>query len=290
MIDLHAHVLPGIDDGAPDIDAALTMCELAERDGTERLVAAFHLLYGGGVNDAEMVGETLSRLQGEAARRGIRVQLSAASEVPVIEDLVARLNAGQITCLDPVGRYMLLESPHLGELGDALCSTVAELRGCGVTPVITHPELSACFRADASLSDRVIAEGALMQVTARSLTHALAGECGETLARLMERGHIHAIASDGHDVIHRPPVLSVAYHACASAFGSSCADLLFDENPRLILSSQPVRSPGPLAVKGGGVFGRWTGSSLREWVRAVMRSHHTHPTHTKGVSRSAAKR
>ena len=238
MIDLHSHVLPGLDDGAPDESTALAMCRMAAQDGIASLVATPHLHAGSGVADPAVIPAAAEGLRRRLAEEGIGVDLRCAGEMPLTENAVESYRSGAWPAYDAGRRYVLLEMPPIWNGLGILRDVVFRLRLEGATPILAHPERLDLLD-DPKVVEGLRTQGALLQITAaclfapRSRAHARAVEW-------IRRGWVHAVASDAHDVDFRPPRLAPARRWLAEHFGPQAADDLTCGNPRKILCGEPV--------------------------------------------------
>ena len=136
MIDLHAHVLPGIDDGAADEPVALAMCRAAVADGITTMVATPHMYCGAGVTDSSVIRDSAARLKSRLAEEQIPLDLCWGAEVQLVEDLLARFRAGAVPTYNSMGKYLLLEMPPVPNGLAILRETIFRLQLDGVTPII----------------------------------------------------------------------------------------------------------------------------------------------------------
>jgi protein-tyrosine phosphatase len=206
MIDLHAHILPGIDDGPPTTDAALEMARIAAAAGTRAIATTCHVGYAFSVDPQEIIHgrETLAA---RIAYEGIDLELLAGGEIAhdrlpdLGDDVLRTLTLGG-------GSYVLLECPF-APIGDGLEPLVDDLHERGFDVLLAHPERSASFQRDPDLLATLIDMGALAQVTVGALTGHF-GRLPQRTAEMMVRdGLVHVLASDAHDAVHRAPVLDV---------------------------------------------------------------------------------
>ena len=236
MIDLHAHVLPAVDDGARDLDEALAMLRVAAADGTRILCATPHAHgpdYDVPVPKAAEAFATLSRA---AAAAGIPIELRLASEVWYRPDLDAVARAGSLVPLAATGRrYVLIEFPptHLPAEAE---ETYFRLRLEGFVPVIAHPERNPAFWADPKKVERLREQGALVQVTAGSLTGMFRAEARKCAKDLVKRRAVDLIASDCHRAERRPPGLSEAARVLERWAGRGEAERLTVGVPQAVLA------------------------------------------------------
>jgi protein-tyrosine phosphatase len=138
MFDLHCHLLPGIDDGATDLDMALAMARIAVDDGIRTIACTPHIYPGMYDNDAAGIRAAIAAFQRELDERGIALKLVEGADVHLDRDLLANLRAGRIPTLAG-SRYLLLEPPH-HVAPPRMEEAVFELMAAGIVPVITHPE------------------------------------------------------------------------------------------------------------------------------------------------------
>ena len=207
MIDLHAHILPGVDDGPATIEAALEMARVATAAGTRAIATTSHVNYVNRLDPADL-RSAREALAARLAEAGIELELLAGGEIapsrlPDLDDDELRaLALGG-------GRYVLLECPFSPD-GANLEAMVADLQQRGFGVLLAHPERSPAFQRDPAQLTRLVERGALAQVTTGSLT----GDFGEiprrTAAAMLEQGLLHVLASDAHDAIHRGPDLHAA--------------------------------------------------------------------------------
>ena len=243
MIDLHTHVLPGIDDGAADLAEAVAMCRLAAAEGCEALVATPHQRREPWWNcDAEELGALRERLQ-EAV--GPRPRLLAGGEIRVDGELLAEVERLPGSGLLPLAgsRSLLIEFGGR-ETPDTAADLVHELSVAGWRPVLAHPELIRWLAADPAAVARLVALGATVQVTAMSLTGDFGRRAQTDALRLLSAGLVHYVASDCHDTQRRPPGLRRAREGRVKVGGEELARRLTDENPRAVIEDRPL--PGPV--------------------------------------------
>ncbi|MEO8196936.1 MAG: CpsB/CapC family capsule biosynthesis tyrosine phosphatase [Thermoanaerobaculia bacterium] len=271
MIDLHLHLLPGVDDGAQTLEQALAMARLAAADGCTALVATPHQRRDEWSNDdarrlADRLAELASRLPGDGQEslpqssldeQRTLPQLFLGGEIRVDSELLADLaKPGRSGVLALAGsRYLLLEFEPSG-LGPDPVEIVQELLAEGWWPIVAHPEVIPSFweSADDPLA-RLVEAGALFQVTAMSVT----GEFGKGAKgrawELLRAGCVQFVASDSHRPDWRPPGLSAARKVLARELGEALATDLTERNPRAVVENRQLMSAAPVplrAVPGAG--------------------------------------
>ena len=242
MIDLHAHILPGLDDGAADWDQALAMCRLAQADGIKTLVATPHYYPGMAPLEPALIEQHVAKLRGLCADAQVELELLGGAEVALDASLPRLAKQGRLPTLGPGGRYFLLEMP-LASPSRGLGDLVFQLQLAGLTPIFCHPERTWPAGSDWSWLERLVGSGCLVQVTAMSLTGDFGSQAQVTANRLLEMGCCHLVASDAHSDGRRAPVLSQARGHLQRLMGAEAARLLLEESPRLVLEGQEPQAP-----------------------------------------------
>jgi protein-tyrosine phosphatase len=240
VIDLHNHLLPGIDDGAKRLEETLEFLRIARRDGVKAVVATPHMKPGVYDNRRETILERVAMVR-EAARgdEAEQVTLLPGAEVYFTADLVARAKAKQLMTLGDGGRYLLLELPYQ-QIPMQVDDTIFQLRLLGITPLMAHPERVAYYLESIERVAASVRIGALTQVTGASLTGKFGDKPRDFARALLRRNLVHVLASDAHDVRYRPPVLSEVIPAAATEGGGAATRRMVEETPRAILDGRDV--------------------------------------------------
>jgi len=239
MIDLHAHVLPGIDDGARDLEEAAEMCRLAAEDGCEAIVATPHQRHQRWWNGDS--GDLAQRLEELRAAVGDRPRLFTGAEIRIDPEIVDDLLTDPPHDATPLAgsRYLLLEAQRNGRTVE-LEAILHEAQVAGWRPILAHPELIAELAGDMERLERICQTGVLTQVTAMSLTGEFGARARKCSEAMIERGLVHFVASDAHGVDWRPPGLASARQAIAARWGQGTAHRLTHENPLAVLENRPL--------------------------------------------------
>ena len=249
VIDLHSHVLPGLDDGAENLDEAVAMCRAAAADGTRVLAATPHVR-ADYPTTSDAMEAALSKLQ---AAVGDIVRLLPGGELDLDElqrspEELARFGLGG----NP--RYLLVEMPYVGwplDLGEKLF----RLRALGITPVLAHPERNGEIQARPELLEPIVAGGALVQLTAAAVDGRLGRSTQRCARTLLDRRLAHLIASDAH----APSVRAIGMAGAVRAVGDAAlARWLTVDVPGAIVYGQVVPTI-PASTKRPRRFGRRRG-------------------------------
>ena len=249
MIDLHCHIIPGVDDGPQSLEESLSMARMAVEDGVHTLVATPHSLNGVFMNPIDEVILKLDALQDEFLGNHIDLQLYAGADVHICPGMLEKIDCGDAGTIGNGKKYILVEFPSL-MLPFGMKDEIFKLRLQGITPIITHPERYRFIHQDIEILIELIDMGALCQVTAMSIT----GDFGENVKHfseiLLRHRLVHLIASDAHSSHGRPPILSDALEDAAEVMGSyEEAERMVKEVPAAILSGSPVEIPEPGSTK-----------------------------------------
>ena len=252
MIDLHCHLLPGLDDGAPNLATALTMARQAVEQGVTHVACTPHILPGVYHNRGPGIRNATRSLQDALDHEGIPLQLVTGADVHMAPNFVAGLKSGELLTLAD-SRYVLVEPPH-NVAPPRLEQFFFNLMTAGYVPVLTHPERLSWILSRYEIIKKLVQSGVWIQVTAGSFTGAFGRTTLYWAVQLLDEGCVHLIASDAHDAERRPPNLAAGCDAVAKRIGAQEAEHLVFTRPMGILKDQPPSSlPGPF--RGAGADG-----------------------------------
>ena len=238
MIDIHCHILPGIDDGAKDMVEALALINLAVEDGVTRIVVTPHLHFGRFNNYLPVIESSFLALQEEVNKAKVQVELAYAAEVRLDSEILSLLASKELPVYGRYNnqQYMLLEFPHSHiPAGSELL--VKHLLKQNITPVIAHPERNRDLLKSPDKIKPFVRLGCWFQVTASSITGHFGEDCKTLALSYIEQGFIQIVASDAHNLKRRPPVLSEARSKVTALFREEKAQQLFYDNPYNITAS-----------------------------------------------------
>ena len=204
MIDLHSHILPGLDDGAKDDEIARRMLVMAAAEGTGLIYATPHLISGVWEPAWEEIAAGAAQLDDWAQAQGLGIRVRPGAEVAADPSMLDRLRPGRYTLGE--SRYVLVELPA-HSLPDFLDDFFFQLMTRDLTPVIAHPERHADLRRRPELLTEWVERGICLQVNAGSLAGRMGPNAADSSANLARRGLLHALGSDTHSTGHRRPDL-----------------------------------------------------------------------------------
>jgi protein-tyrosine phosphatase len=247
LIDLHCHILPGIDDGAGNLDVSLQMARAAVEQGITVVACTPHILPGLYHNTGPAIRQAIKQLQDALDENGIPLQLTTGADVHMAPNFVAGLRSGHLLSIAD-SRYVLVEPPHHTappQIEEFFFNLVA----AGYVPILTHPERLSWVPSRYQTIKKLVQSGVWMQVTAGSFAGAFGRNALYWAQRLLDEGCVHLIASDAHDAERRPPDLAAGRDLVAKRVGDEEAQRLVLTRPMGVLKDEPPSSvPGPLGV------------------------------------------
>lgn len=239
MIDIHTHILPGLDDGAESLEEALAMARMAAADGIETLFATPHVIPGSYGSSSEGILKAAGELQTFLEENDISIRILPGAEYYIGPELPEMCAGGKALFLNNKKKYLLVEFPAL-QVPPYTEQVFYDLRLQGIIPVIAHPERNREFAGKPVLLYNLISKGALVQITSGSLTGLFGKSVSQTAREFVSRGWAHFIASDAHSSRGRAPVLGSAFKAASSIIGEEAAKSLVYENPLRVVDGEDV--------------------------------------------------
>lgn len=250
MIDLHCHILPGLDDGAPDVATAVEMARAFVADGVTTVACTPHILPGLYHNTGPQIRRSADELQRILDAESVPLRLVPGADVHIVPGMSEGVRSGRLLSLAD-SRYVLVEPPH-HTVPVRLEDPFFDLLTSGYVPILTHPERLRWIRTHYHLIRKLAHGGVWMQITGGSLTGAFGKDARYWAERMLEEGLVHILATDAHDVRRRPPELSKARDAAAKLVGDAEAEHLVVTRPRgIVADAEPGHLPAPTAVRAG---------------------------------------
>ena len=242
MIDLHSHLLPGIDDGSKDLAMSLAMARVAASDGIGTIACTPHILPGVYNNNGSGIQRAVVRLSESIAEAGIPISLVTGADVHIAPDLDVQLRDGRALTLNN-SRYLLLEPPH-HVLPPRLEDLIFGLQAAGYVPILTHPERLSWVEGHYDLIGRLAFNSVLMQITAGSVMGRFGRGPRYWAERMLDEGLCHLLATDAHNTEQRAPLLAEARDVVAQRLGDDEAINLVLRRPQGILNNvSPAELP-----------------------------------------------
>lgn len=224
MIDIHCHLLPGIDDGPATVEEALALARALVEDGITRVVVTPHVFPGRYENRRSGIAEEFRNFQAQVNDRGIALDLLWAGEVRLTPEVLELLACDELPFLGEAGGYrtLLLEMPD-GQVPLGASNLVRHLLAARIRPVIVHPERNRGVMEKIDRLRPLVEAGCHVQLTAGSLTGHFGARAQETATQLCEIGWVQAVASDAHNLAGRRPRMREAAAWLSKRFGAGVA-------------------------------------------------------------------
>jgi len=242
LIDLHCHLLPGIDDGSKDLAMSLAMARMASADGISTIACTPHILPGIYNNSGPAIRKAVARLAESIAEAGIPISLVTGADVHIACDLAVQLRDGRALTLNG-SRYLLLEPPH-HVLPPRLEDLIFGLQTAGYVPILTHPERLSWLAGPYDLVRRQVSSPVLMQITSGSVMGRFGRRPCYWAERMLDEGLCHLLATDAHNTEQRAPRMAEARDFVAQRLGDDEAINLVLRRPQGILNNlSPAELP-----------------------------------------------
>ena len=239
MIDIHAHILPSIDDGPETIEESIELCKVAANDGIKTIVATPHSKDGVYETKSVEILKAVDTLNSQLEENRIDVKILPGAEIHISEGLVESIKNGDVLTINNGGKFILFELPFVF-VPPGTDKFIFNLKSNGIVPIIAHAERITSFQRKPELVDQLVKIGARVQINAHCLTkRAIPGErkCAEWL---LKNRLVHFIASDVHSLNGRPPILSKALKNATRIIGEEEARALVYRNPELIINGLDI--------------------------------------------------
>lgn len=238
MIDIHCHILPGLDDGAQTMEDALGMATAADKDGISGIVATPHLFRSGfGKGDLEEIEEIRTLLKESLKESQIEVNIFPGAEVHISHNLLDEIKKNKEHLVLNRSSYLLVEFPS-DHIFSGVKSLFFELMSDGITPIIAHPERNTVFMRHPELLSEFIRMGALAQANSGSFLGVYGTNVQMTAVKFLKLNLFHFMGSDGHRVASSNPGLSEAFSVVSKIVGDEQGKALVDQNPRAVLEDK----------------------------------------------------
>lgn len=246
MVDLHFHILPGVDDGVKSIEDSIELSKKAEENGITAIFATPHHKNGVYENPKQKILQEVDWLNDRLKEEGINVSILPGQVTRIFGDIVEAYEAGEILTLNHTP-YLLIELPsnHVPRYTEQI---LFDLQMKALRPIIVHPERHDGIMEQPDSLYKLVKKGALTQLSSASVTGELGKKTQKFAFELIEAGMAHFIASEAYDLITRPCNLKEAFEVIEKQFGVETRHLL-QENAQIVLNNQTVFAGPPQRIK-----------------------------------------
>lgn len=247
MIDLHSHILPGVDDGAQTLEDSLEMARKAISQGITHLMCTPHHNNGKYNNPADKIIRDVAALQKELDQRGLDLTLLEGQEVRLTELLLTAIQRDEILFTDLDNTYLLIEFPT-NEIPIYAEQVFYHLLNRGQVPVIVHPERNAVFREEPNRLVSFLEMGTLTQLTAPSIVGVFGNDIQNTARIMLEHNMLYMVASDAHNLRHRTFLMKEAYAEIRKIGGIEMVEAM-EQMAKDLVNGDSVVRPNYQAIK-----------------------------------------
>ncbi|MBN2030823.1 hypothetical protein JW824_11320 [bacterium] len=242
MIDIHAHLLPGVDDGPENWEETLSMLQTGVMDGISGVVCTSHVVDYLSKELENEFKEKFQQLKKTVKRERMGISLWLGSEMHYYASYNHR---SKVATLNGNGKYILLELPFI-EIPNDVGETIFQIALKGRIPIIAHPERNLTIIRKPELLYELVQRGALLQINAGSLTGGFGRNIKRLATQLFDHQMVHFVASDCHSPRSRPMILSKAYGAISKRWGEDRAEQVLRINPHKAIMGEKIYPPEPI--------------------------------------------
>ncbi|MEE6637650.1 tyrosine-protein phosphatase [Limosilactobacillus pontis] len=238
MVDLHCHLLPGIDDGSKNMEISLRLAREATENGVTHALLTPHHMNGRYVNHKKDVIRRTKEFQEQIKAHDIPLTVFPGQEIRINGQLLEALDKDDILFADTAGKYMMLEFPD-DDVPNYTSRMIFDIQQRGITPVIVHPERNTKIMAEPDQIYQLLEKGCLSQITASSYVGTFGKKVENFSRQLIEAGQGYVFASDAHDLPGRKYEMCQAFDKLRHEFGQELADQ-YQQNARSIINGESV--------------------------------------------------
>jgi len=240
FIDIHSHILPGLDDGSQSISMSMEMARVALNDHIGMMVATPHIKTGRFDYSKRYILQRVDELNQHFKRNDVDLQVLPGAEYYLEPDLPQRLADGELLTINNTGRYLLIELPSI-MVPEHTERILYEIQLQGVIPIIAHPERNEVLAKRPDILSAYSQRGILAQVTSTSITGLFGRRAAKAANKMVADGSVQILASDAHTPNKRAPLISEACDYIESRWGTDHAYALAVNNPLKVLHGQDIR-------------------------------------------------
>ncbi len=247
MIDIHSHILPGVDDGSKSLEDSMEIAKIYLSQGINSVIATPHYIEGEGYNTYQENLKVLENLNKKIKENSINFEIMLGNEVYITPNIIDLLDKGHISTLNS-SRYLLIEFPMF-DIPLYTEEIIYELKLRGITPIIAHPERNRKIVEDPNILFEFITKGALAQTNTESLLGMYGQAIKDTAEILLTHDMIHFIATDAHSKRRRAPRLKKCIGQIISLVGQERFKELTEINPQAVVNNEDIDVYNPVKYR-----------------------------------------
>ena len=237
MIDIHTHILPGLDDGAKDINESINILKELISQGVQEVIATPHIISGVYDNNKKIIEDKIKELNSEIANQKLQIKIHKGAELYCEPNLVEKTKREELNLAG--SKYILIES-DMQRFPDNFEDILFQFQLAGYIPILAHAERFTPFMNDFNYLIDIVNRGILIQINSGSLFGDYGDNVKKLAHKLLQTGCVHFIASDVHGLNTRPIMLKDVYKFLSDNFNEDLAKLLLVENPKRIILNQEI--------------------------------------------------
>lgn len=234
LIDIHSHILPGMDDGPATMEKSLQMARIAIEDGRRTMIATPHCYNGVYFNSKDSIISACERFNQALVKNNINLEILPGSETHLSPEILDELENDNLLTLNNTGLYLSVELPD-PFIPRTIIDFINRIRNRGLIPIITHPERNRLLQQNTEILVDLISAGALSQITAAAVTGGFGKPAMKSCKKMLKKDLVHLIASDAHSTSTRPPILSEARKKLQSLIGREKQEKIYRINPEKVI-------------------------------------------------------
>jgi protein-tyrosine phosphatase len=247
MIDLHCHILPGIDDGAVDLKESIRMAKQANAEGIHTIVATPHHQNGRYNNNKENIKKYVQDLKEALAKERVNINILPGQESRIFGEMVEEYKKGSLLTINDTDKYLFVEFPS-SQVPRYTEQLFYNLQAQGLTPIIVHPERNKMIIEKPDLLYDLVNRGAMAQLTASSLTGVFGKKIQKFSNQLIYSNLVHFIASDAHNLTSRTFGMEQVFYKIVKEYGMDTV-CLFNENAQAVVDGKPCFKEVPEKIR-----------------------------------------
>ena len=243
FVDIHCHLVPGIDDGSKSVDESLEMARIAAADGIQIVIATPHQLGNYVCNTGDVIRQHVTALQDLLAAKGINLRVLPGGDVRIDDTMFTGLQNGSVLSLGDHRKHVLLELPH--ELYLPTIPVMERLRSLGMDTILSHPERNQGILREPQLVIELVQNGCFMQVTAASLLGTFGATCQQFSEWMLTNGLVHIVATDAHGSTSRRPLMRRCFDHVRELVGAATAEAVCCVHPAAVANGHQFQTSRP---------------------------------------------
>ena len=237
LIDTHAHILPGMDDGPAGLEESIRMARIAVQDGIHTMLATPHCFNGVYSNSKNTIISACDHFNNSLKENHIDLTILPGCEACFSIEILEKPGKEHLMTLNNTGVCLSVELPDQF-IPHTIIGFINRVRNRGIVPIITHPERNSIIQQDIRILGDLIAAGALSQITAASITGLFGRRAKRSCGNIIKQDMAHLIASDAHSPKTRPPILTAAMKKLSPILDKEVLERLFFHNPEMIIRGE----------------------------------------------------